>query len=81
MTDIFLVNETKLDSSFPNNQFFLPGFKTIRKDRSKHGGGIAFFINEDIPCRIQHISLDFENTELLSLELRIRNNKILVLCV
>ena len=44
--DIFLINETKLDASFPSNQFAMSGYKFVRKDRNKFGGGIAFYINE-----------------------------------
>ena len=32
--DIFLINETKLDESFPSNQFTMSGCKFIR-DRNK----------------------------------------------
>ena len=44
--DIFLINETKLDASFPSNQFAMSGYKFVRKDRNKFGGGIAFYIND-----------------------------------
>ena len=46
--DIFMLSESKLDSSFPDNQFLIPGYRIIRKDRNKNGGGILFYINEDI---------------------------------
>ena len=35
--DIFLINETKLDASFPSNQFAMSGYKFVRKDRNKFG--------------------------------------------
>ena len=40
--EIFLINRTRLDESFPSNQFAMPGYKCIRKDRSKFGGRIIF---------------------------------------
>ena len=57
--DIFLINESKLDSSFPNAQFSIPpGYKLFRKNRNKNGGGLVFYINQDIPCKMV-TSFDF----------------------
>ena len=45
--DILIVQETKLDDSFPDGQFLLDGFlPPFRKDRNKNGGGIMIFIRE-----------------------------------
>ena len=33
--DIFFVSESKLDSSFPDSQFSIPGYHIVRKDREK----------------------------------------------
>ena len=33
--DIFLINETKLDASFPSNQLAMSGYKSVRKDTIK----------------------------------------------
>ena len=50
--DILVVTETKLDSSFPLNQFFIEGFnKPFRFDRNKFGGGVLIYVREDIPCK------------------------------
>ena len=39
--DILVIAETKLDASFPNNQFLIPGFKTpYRLDVSEKSGGL-----------------------------------------
>ena len=38
--DIFLVSETKIDHSFPNQQFSIDGYKTYRRDRNNFGGGL-----------------------------------------
>ncbi len=43
--DILLVSETKIDDTFPLDQFLIEGYsKPIRLDRNSHGGGIIFFI-------------------------------------
>ena len=48
--DIFLVSESKLDSSFPEAQFKVLGYRIFRQDRDKYGGGLIFYINKNIPC-------------------------------
>lgn len=48
--DILMISETKLDASFPNNQFTINGFTApYRLDRNANGGGILLYIREDIP--------------------------------
>ena len=49
--DIFFVSETKIDASFPNNQFCIPGYKMFRKDRNCYGGGLCFYINDNMFCK------------------------------
>lgn len=46
--DILLIEETKIDRTFPNSQFHVEGFKLFRSNRVKGGGGIAVFINDNI---------------------------------
>ena len=46
--DIFLVSETKLDESFPNNQFSISGYRMFRQDRNCFGGGLCIYVKENI---------------------------------
>ena len=47
--DILLISETKLDVTFPANQFFIQGYSTVyRFDRKDKGGGIMLFVKDDI---------------------------------
>ena len=39
--DTFIITESKLDSSFPNSQFHIPGYRLFRKDYNKNGGGLC----------------------------------------
>ena len=50
--DIFMISETKRDDSFPLGQFLIEGFTLYRRDRDRKGGGIMFFVREDIPSKI-----------------------------
>ena len=53
--DILLISETKIDASFPLNQFILKGYSTpFRADRNSQGGGgggLIIYVREDIPCK------------------------------
>ena len=50
--DILVLPESKLNSSFPRNQFLIEGyFKLFIFDRNRNGGGILLYIREDILCK------------------------------
>ena len=73
--DILMISETKLDSTFPSNQFTIKGYAApIRFDRNGRGGGIILYIREDIPARLLTTSLpkDFEGF-FVELNLRKKN--------
>ena len=47
--DILMISETKLDESFLVIQFLIDGYSVpFRFDRNGNGGGILFYIREDI---------------------------------
>ena len=51
--DILIINETKLDASFPLNQFCINGFSNpYRSDRNRNGGGLIFYVREDITSKL-----------------------------
>ena len=79
--DIFLISESKLDSTFPNSQFKITGFKIFRYDRNRFGGGLLLYVNEKIPSKFldkHSISID---VELIAVEFRQNKHKWLSLCV
>ena len=48
--DILVLVETKLNVSFPINQFVLEGYTTpYRLDRNCFGGGVMIYVRKDIP--------------------------------
>ena len=77
--DILLISETKLDSSFPLNQFHIDGFTTpYRLDRNQNGGGVMLYIREDIPSKsLTEIKLDNE-IENIFIEINLRSKKWLI---
>ena len=67
--DLLMVSETKVDNSYPSEQFKIEGYsKPIRLDRNCHGGGLMIFPREDLPChelKSHELPLDIECTFLV----------------
>ena len=44
-----MISETKIDESFPNENFLIEGYsRPYRLDRDSNGGGIMLYVREDI---------------------------------
>ena len=67
---VICLNETKLNQDICDELLQIDGFqKIIRKDRSRHGGGVAIYVKDGIKCQKRE---DFNsNVEFLSVELDI----------
>ena len=62
--DIFLISKSKIDSTFPNMQFKINGYKLFRCDRNRFGRGLMLYLNEKIPCKflkIHHAEIKCRN--------------------
>ena len=74
--DIFVITETKLDSTFPTSQFLIEGYsEPYRFDRNRNGGDVLIYVREDIPSKplTDHkLSHDIEG---IFVELNLRKNK------
>ena len=73
--DICLLSETKIDESFPNQQFNISNYKTFRRDRNKHGGGLLFYINENIPCKLINDQIIPSDIEMIMFEFLVKTRK------
>ena len=68
--DVFLISETKIDSSFPEAQFLHDGYsKPHRKDRSLGGGGLLMYMNDNIPSRILNQHTIPDDVEIMCMDL------------
>ena len=76
--DIFVITERKLDTSFQDSQFHIPGYRLFRKDRNKNGGGLMCYINRDLPVKIVTNNKFLTNLEVLSIKKTVGKRKILV---
>ena len=56
--DILCFAETKIDNSFPEAQFYLPGYRMpYRLDVSNVSGGLLVYVKEDIPSNLLTIGI------------------------
>ena len=80
--DILVIAETKLDASFPKNQFLIPGFKApYRMDVSDKTGGLLVFVRDCLlstEIKVDNMSPD---TQVIPFELNTRKQKWLLLPV
>lgn len=80
--DILCLTETKLNDSFPQNQFAVGEFKGIRKDRNEHGGGILCYIRSTIPHRNRpDLSFNFNGIESIVVEVATKSSKLMFACL
>ena len=66
--DVFLVSESKLDDTFPSNQFRINGYKCFRLECNRFGGGLILYINENIPCKPLQKHIHLPNFEVIAIE-------------
>ena len=76
--EIFLLPDTKIDQCFPDNQFYLNNFKIFRKVRNRFGGGIIFYVNNNLPWKTLIPKVDNE-TKTIIFELNVQSFKWLFL--
>ena len=69
-----MVSETKIDDSFPENQFIIGGYsKPYRRDRNSHGGGLLIYVRDVIPCKELKLKNIPDDIECIFIEIKLRN--------
>ena len=54
-----MLSETKIDDSFPKGQFLIKGLADpFRIDKNVNGGGILFYVREDIPAKLVSVEIN-----------------------
>ena len=77
--DILVITETKLDNTFPSQQFAIEGYATpFRLDKSSSSGGVIIYVRGDIPCRQLFYRPVENNIEGILLEVNLRKSKWLI---
>ena len=80
--DILMIGETKLDSSFPNNQFLMQGYhRPYRLDVTARSGGLLIFVKSHLPTRqLTTLSIPVD-LQILPFEINLRREKWLVVTI
>ena len=74
--DILCIAETKLDPSFPNSQFLIPGFhKPLRMDVSSRRGGLLVYIKSSLTSKMLNKFRLPNNTQIKPLKLNLKKDK------
>ena len=75
------ISETKIDTSYPNSQFTIPGYNMYRKDRKKGGGGLIAYFSSTLFSRKIGLPKTYNNLEAIAVESRIGTYDILFLSI
>ena len=78
--DIMCLAETKLDSSFPSQNFLIPGYNLpYRLDVNSKSGGILVYIKETIPSKeLKSIPVP-KDLQIIPIEINLRKSKWLII--
>ena len=75
------MSETKIDETFPLEQFLISGYaKLLRLDRNYRVGSIMLFIRDDIPFRLLKPGKLRSNTKTLFIEINLGKKEGLMSC-
>ena len=76
--DIIGITETWLDTDIDNDKLYLNNYlPPIRRDRTRHGGGVCVYINENFPAK-RVPALEPINIESICIECQIKHRHILI---
>ena len=60
---------------FQTNNFVISNYKTFRRARNIHGGGLLFYINENIPCKLINDEIIPSDIEIIIFEFLVKTRK------
>ena len=76
-----MISKTKLNSSFPEVQFYMESYsQTFRLNRTDKGGGIMLYVWEEIPSKLIQLAYCKPDTEYFLVKINLRKKKWLLLC-
>lgn len=68
-TQLMIVSESNIDSSYPNSQFTIPGYGLHRNDRKKRGGGILAYVSSELICKRIKPVKSYKTIEVIVLDI------------
>lgn len=76
---IVFISETKIDSSYPNEQLNIEGYTIHRNDRIKGGKGITVYVANVVQYKRLKLDRKYSTLESIALEIKIANRSMTVL--
>ena len=73
LLDILVLSETKIDDSYPDNQFYVKGFKLYPQDRTNFGDGLIIYARSD-PLTKNVKNAKTTGLESITIEVRTKRN-------
>ena len=65
---IFAINESKIDSLVNDSEISIPGYKLVRRDRNRNGGGVVIYAQEHLSILVRN-DLVPNNLEMICIEI------------
>ena len=72
--DLFHSCEKWLDGTISENELFIPVYSISRRDRNRHGGGVAIYIRDTIPY---FVYISHDSIKLLMVDLKLKQGNLL----
>ena len=78
--DIVCVSETWLDASIDNDLVSMTDYQLFRRDRDRHGGGVAIYAHDSLP--VKHLTeFNIDGMETVCIEVLFLRRKVIVACM
>ncbi|XP_041482134.1 uncharacterized protein LOC121429238 [Lytechinus variegatus] len=73
---ILTLCETRLDQSVTNDEIHVNGYRVVRRDRNRNGGGVLTYIHESLNYHVvQELHVNTEGLELLCIQIQFSKQK------
>ena len=79
-TQVIFITETKIDSTYPDEQFKIKGYRAFREDRKRGGGGImAYGTDQVISKKLKTPKKSYDKFEILACSIELPGDKLIAL--
>jgi exonuclease III len=65
---IFAINESKIDSLANDSEISIPGYRLVRTDKNRNGGGVVIYVQEHLSILVRN-DLVQNNLEMVCIEI------------
>ena len=76
---VMFISETKIDASYSNNRFTIPGFSVYRNDRKKGGGGVMAIVSTSLESKRASIKKNYKTLEPIAVEVMTKRGNVIML--